>query len=105
MIVVYICGDIKPDLHEFSGMKRTFCLLASFLSLLILIQACAKVGTPTGGLKDITPPKYVDGEPENRSTGFKGKEISFRFDEFIQLKDLNKELLVSPPLKVKPDVR
>ncbi len=44
----------------------------------------------------------------NRKTvprDFKGKEISFRFDEFIQFKDLNKELLVSPPLKVKPDVK
>lgn len=105
MIVVYICGDIKPGFHEFSGMKRISLLFASLLSLILLLQGCAKIGTPTGGLKDITPPKYVDGDPENRSTGFKGKEISFRFDEFIQFKDLNKELLVSPPLKVKPDVR
>ncbi len=70
MIVVYICGDIKPGFHEFSGMKRTSCLFASFISLILLLAGCAKVGTPTGGLKDITPPKYVDGEPENRSTGF-----------------------------------
>jgi hypothetical protein len=86
-------------------MKRTSCLFTFLLSLMLLLQGCAKVGTPTGGLKDITPPKYVDGEPENRSTEFKGKEISFRFDEFIQFKDLNKELLVSPPLKLKPDVK
>lgn len=105
MIVVYICGDNKPDLREFSAMKRTSCLYASFLSLIILFQGCAKVGTPTGGLKDITPPRYVDGEPENRSTRFDGKELSLRFDEFIQIKDLNKELLVSPPLKVKPDIK
>jgi hypothetical protein len=105
MIVVYICGDIKPGFHEFSGMKRTSCLFTAFISMILLLGGCAKVGTPTGGLKDITPPKYVDGEPENRTTGFEGEEISFRFDEFIQFKDLNKELLVSPPLKVKPDVK
>ncbi len=105
MIVVYICGDINPDLHEFSGMKSVSCQFASFLSLIMLVQGCAKVGTPTGGPKDITPPRYVSGEPENRSTHFQGKEISFQFNEFIQLKDLNRELLVSPPLKVKPDVR
>jgi hypothetical protein len=105
MIVVYICGDIKTGFHEFSGMKRFSLLFISLLSLILLLQGCAKVGTPTGGLKDITPPKYLDGDPENRSTGFNGKEISFRFDEFIQFKDLNKELLVSPPLKVKPDVK
>jgi hypothetical protein len=105
MIVVYICGDIKPDLPEFSGMKSISCLFASFLFLIMFMQGCAKVGTPVGGPKDITPPRYVNGEPENRSTGFNQKEITFQFDEFIQLKDLNKELLVSPPLKVKPDIR
>jgi hypothetical protein len=105
MIVVYICGDIKCGFHQFPGMKRTLSLFAFLLSLVLLLQGCAKVGAPTGGLKDITPPKYVDGQPENRSTGFTGKEISFRFDEFVQLKDLNKELLVSPPLKLKPDVK
>jgi len=105
MIVVYICGDIKPGFHEFSGMKSTLCLFTAILILMLLLQGCAKVGTPTGGPTDITPPKYVDGEPENRSTGFNGKEIAFRFDEFIQFKDLTKELLVSPPMKVKPDIR
>jgi len=75
------------------------------VSLIILLPGCAKVGSPTGGLKDMTPPQYLDGEPENRSTGFTGKEISFRFDEFVQIKDLTRELLVSPPLKTRPEVR
>jgi hypothetical protein len=105
MIVVYICGDIKPCFHEFSGMKRTSFLFEILFSLMLLLHGCAKVGTPTGGLKDITPPRYLEGEPENHSINFKGNEISFRFDEFVQLKDLNKELLVSPPLKIKPDVK
>ncbi len=86
-------------------MKRTFCLFATSLYIILLFQGCAKVGTPTGGPADITPPKYLDGEPENYSTGFTGKDISFQFDEFVQLKDIGKELLVSPPLKVRPDVK
>jgi hypothetical protein len=86
-------------------MKRISSLFTLFISIILLLPGCAKVGTPTGGLKDITPPRYLDGIPENRSTGFNGNEISFRFDEFVQLKDLNKELIVSPPLKIKPDVK
>jgi hypothetical protein len=76
-----------------------------FIVLIILLYGCAKVGSPTGGLKDTRPPKYLLGIPENRSTGFNGKEITFWFDEYIQFKDLSKELLVSPPLKEKPVIR
>jgi hypothetical protein len=86
-------------------MRSNFNLIAGMPVVLILLAGCAKVGAPTGGIKDTTPPKYVDGEPENRSTGFTGNDISFRFDEYIQFKDLNRELMVSPPMKVKPEVR
>lgn len=73
--------------------------------LLLLFQGCAKVGSPTGGPRDVNPPKYIEGEPENRATNFTGKEIIITFDEYIQLKDQNKEIIISPPLKEKPVIR
>lgn len=36
------------------------------------------------------------------ATGYAGQKIVLEFDEFIQLKDLQQKLLVSPPLKNKP---
>jgi len=79
--------------------------IAGIAILAILISGCAKIGSPTGGIKDTKPPVYLRGVPENRSTNITENEITFWFDEYIQFKDLSKELLVSPPLKEKPVVR
>jgi hypothetical protein len=40
--------------------------------------------------------------PVNYSTNFKGKKFIVEFDEFIDLKNVNQELLVSPPVANKP---
>lgn len=63
---------------------------------------CAKKGTPSGGPRDTVPPIIVRSSPENYSTNFTGSEIEIRFDEYIKLKDLNKELIISPPMKYTP---
>lgn len=63
---------------------------------------CAKKGTPSGGARDSIPPIIVRSSPENYSTNFTGNEIEIRFDEYIKLKDLNKELIISPPMKYTP---
>lgn len=76
------------------------CFGITFLAL-----SCAKIVTPTGGPKDITPPQIKSSEPENYSTRFQAKEINITFDEFIQLKDINKSLIISPPLSDKPIIR
>ena len=73
--------------------------------LFLLFQGCAKVGNPTGGPKDVQPPKYLKGIPENRSLNFTGDKIDIIFDEYIQLKDENSEVLISPPMKEKPVIR
>jgi hypothetical protein len=79
-----------------------YCIIALALSSFI---GCAKVGAPTGGIKDTAPPDYIGGEPENRSVNFNDKEIICEFNEYIQLKDLNKELLVFSTIEGKPIIR
>ncbi|TRX23448.1 hypothetical protein FNW25_12980 [Flavobacterium franklandianum] len=74
-----------------------------FLFLLVLIMAsCAKRGSITGGLKDTLAPILKSSYPKNFSTEFKGTEIKLTFDEFIKLKDLKKQLIISPPMKNEP---
>lgn len=74
-----------------------------FLSLLVLILAsCAKRGSITGGLKDTLAPVLKSSYPKNFSTEFKGTEIKLTFDEFIKLKDVKKQLIISPPMKNEP---
>ena len=69
--------------------------------LLFLMVQCARPGAPTGGPQDKEPPKVLLTSPPDKSTFFKGREIQITFDEYLQLKDLNSQLLVSPPLKGK----
>jgi uncharacterized protein (DUF2141 family) len=65
---------------------------------------CASRGTPDGGPKDIDAPKIVNSSPENYSTNFKEKEIRIYFDEYVKVKDLQKQLIVSPPMDPEPTV-
>lgn len=73
-----------------------------FLSLILL--SCARVGSPTGGPKDEKPPIMVSAEPDFGTTNFKSKKIKIHFDEFVKFKDLNKQLITSPPLKYQPEI-
>ena len=67
--------------------------------LLVILASCAKRGNITGGAKDTIAPVLNASFPKNFSTEFKGNTIKLTFDEFIKLKDLKKQLIISPPLK------
>ena len=77
-------------------------LLLAFL--IIVAFNCANRGNPTGGEKDILPPKIVKSTPENYSTNFNNKEIVIYFDEYIKLKNVSKQLIISPPMKYEPEI-
>ncbi len=72
-----------------------------FLLFLVVI-GCAKRGNITGGLKDTIAPVLKASFPKNFSTNFKGNQIKLTFDEFIKLKDVKKQLIISPPMKYEP---
>lgn len=77
--------------------KYNFLLI---LSALILI-ACARVGSPEGGARDITPPVFlkanIDTTRVNVPTTL--RELRLDFDEYISLKNINQHLIISPPIK------
>lgn len=70
----------------------------------LIFSSCAKRGIITGGLKDSLAPVLVKAYPENFSTGFKNNKIEIEFNELIKIKDINSQLIISPPLKYKPIV-
>ncbi len=69
--------------------------------ILFLLGSCARQGTPTGGPKDSTAPKFLKATPDTLSKNVSAliKEIRLDFDEYIVLKDAQKQIIVSPPLK------
>lgn len=76
--------------------------LIIFILLALSVANCAKRGTITGGLKDTIAPVLKMSFPKNFNTNFKGDEIKLVFDENIKLKNLNKQLIISPPMKQEP---
>jgi len=81
---------------------RRFLVLIGIILLSSPLWQCARRGRPTGGSKDSIPPIMVTAEPPFRTTNFKVKKIKIFFDEYIKLKNVGKQLIVSPPLKYKP---
>ena len=77
---------------------RLFKSLLFLLCVKGLIFGCAKRGTPTGGPKDTIPPLLINASPKNKSIQFKSREITLSFDEYIKLKNLDQQLIISPPL-------
>ena len=76
-----------------------------FLFLIVfLLVTCARVGHPTGGDKDLKPPVTISASPDFGTVQFKSDKIKIYFDEYIKFKDLNKQLIISPPLTYPPDI-
>lgn len=74
------------------------------LLFIILLMSCAKRGSISGGTKDTIAPVLKMSFPPNYSTGFKGSEIKLSFNEYIKLKNINKQLIISPPMSKAPDI-
>ena len=81
-------------------LKNRILLFLLFASL--AFTSCAKRGSITGGAKDTIPPYITGSSPKNMSTEFKGSEIRINFNEYIKIKDVNKQLIISPPMENLP---
>jgi uncharacterized protein (DUF2141 family) len=83
-------------------LKNRFKITLFFLTLLLI--SCAKRGTIDGGVKDTIAPVLKLSFPANYSTNFKGNSIKLTFDEYVKLKNINKQLIISPPLSKSPTI-
>ena len=74
------------------------------LFVVIVLSSCAKRGSISGGLKDTLAPVLKICIPKNYTTNFNAKTVQFTFDEYVKLKNVNKQLIISPPLKYQPEI-
>lgn len=86
---VYFCLNIF--------MKRLLLLFV----IGFLLQSCARVGSPVGGPKDSLAPKFLSSNIDTTRINVSRdiRELRLDFDEYITLKDINKNLIISPPIK------
>ncbi|MFI3280857.1 MAG: Ig-like domain-containing protein [Rikenellaceae bacterium] len=81
------------------GAMRTVVVMLFFSAF---FSRCASVLSPTGGPKDTLPPVIISLVPDNYTTNFEADKIFIEFDEFVQIKDQQKEFFTSPAMKKTP---
>lgn len=86
-------------------LRRSYIYIAGLI--LLIGASCAIMRTPEGGPKDFTPPKVVSSNPGLNSVHFDKKSVALNFDEFIDLKDVQQNFIISPPFnkRVVPKLR
>ena len=70
-----------------------------YIMVMILIAGCARRSAPTGGLKDSIPPILVASNPKINNVNFSADEIRLTFNEWVELKGLDQQLIISPPIE------
>ncbi len=70
------------------------------------MAGCANRGMgPQGGPKDSIPPTVLKEVPVSGTLNYTGKRIEIHFDEYLQLDDVSKHVLISPPQQRPPEVK
>ena len=62
------------------------------------VAGCASISSPQGGPRDVTPPKLVSSSPANGARNARTQEIRLVFSEPVQVKDLQKNLIIAPTI-------
>ena len=78
-------------------------LVLSGLVVLVAIAGCARQGYPSGGPKDVVPPAALGTSPQNESRNFGARQFYIQFDEYVVLKNAEQNVIISPPMAVKPE--
>lgn len=82
-------------------MRQSFLRYLLF-TVVGLVSGCANITTPTGGKKDVIPPKRLSVTPADSLKNTRLQRIELKFDEYITVNDAAKEVTISPLLAVNP---
>ncbi|WP_143308374.1 Ig-like domain-containing protein [Chitinophaga vietnamensis] len=82
---------------------RSWAFWLMFITVVaISFTRCANIVPPGGGPRDTLPPVLLQVNPHDSTLHFKGNKVTFIFDEFVELDNVNDKLIVSPTLKRVP---
>src|SRR5688500_12846960 len=86
----------------FLKIVSPFLLIIALLPTTLVQTGCANIVPPMGGPRDSLPPRLVSVKPPDSVRNFTGKKIVLEFDEFVQVENIQENLLVSPVPKINP---
>ena len=79
--------------------------IAAWTTAVLLIAACASIGSPDGGPYDETPPVFLGSTPDPFALGVKTKRVELEFDEFIKIEKAAEKVVISPPQITPPVIK
>ena len=82
----------------------TFFIVSLLYILAIGNAGCGQIGMPTGGPRDSIPPRLVSASPKLNSTNVSGNKITLTFNEYVDLKEVQTNVLISPLPKKQPSI-
>lgn len=83
-----------------------YCLLSVSFFYVVTItgSSCAQIGAISGGDKDTLPPVLVSSNPKEPAVNITGNRITLTFNEYVEVQELQKNLIVSPYPQRMPEV-
>lgn len=98
---MYFCNMLRQQ-DNLKWLLKGSLILAILPAIL---YACANIGTPTGGPKDVTPPRIVSCSPLANAVNNTKTKIVIDFDEYVKLEKANEKVVVSPPQIQQPEIK
>jgi len=86
-------------------VKKTalfICFLITGYVVIIFNNGCAQISSPAGGPRDTIAPVLIKANPLNLTLNFTGNKIVLTFNEYIDVQDIQQNVLVSPLQKNNP---
>ena len=86
--------------------SRVRLIFIAFIGIVFFSSqiGCAVIIPPNGGPKDSIPPVLIQALPALSTTNFNANKIVLSFDEFVEIKNVQENLIVSPLPKTNPIV-
>lgn len=91
-------------MHPLSFIKQYQVKYLVYILSLLLVQGCANIVPPEGGKKDLTLPELLSISPLDSSLNTRISKIELRFDKYMEVQELEKNLQISPFLNINPTV-
>lgn len=83
---------------------KPFAYIAAIIVFIITFSGCANIVAPTGGPRDSLPPVLISVSPLDSSRNFTGNRIYFTFNEYVEIQEIQQNLMVSPIPKTNPTI-
>ncbi len=88
----------------FAAIMKLLCsfgVVIFFMAVALLFgSSCANIIPPNGGPRDSIPPALLSASPKDSTLNFRGNKITLTFDEYIDLLDVQNQLLFTPLFKI-----